>query len=82
MAAGTPAVTTSAGGILEYAQDGDNALVVPVDNADELCDAILRLARDAELRARLRDGARRTALSLSWERIVERYIRLYRAVMP
>jgi glycosyltransferase involved in cell wall biosynthesis len=82
MAAGTPAITTSAGGIPEYAVHGDNAFVVPHDDANELRNAIIRLARDADLRARLRDGARKTAVSLSWERIVESYVKLYRAVMP
>jgi glycogen(starch) synthase len=78
MAAGTPTVTTSAGGILEYARDGENALVVRPDDADALHNAIIRLAQDAQLRSRLRSAARETAASLSWKRIVARYVEVYR----
>jgi glycosyltransferase involved in cell wall biosynthesis len=81
MAAGTPAVTTNAGGIGEYVRDGENALLVPANDAASLRDAILRVARDSELRERLRLAARETAESLSWERVTARYLELYRELM-
>lgn len=46
-----------------------NGLVYPASALDELVDAIVRLAGDAELRERLARGALETAEALSWKRI-------------
>ena len=61
MAVGRPVVATARGGPSEYLRDGENALVVPADDPAALASAIERLAADERLRARLRDGGRRTA---------------------
>jgi glycosyltransferase involved in cell wall biosynthesis len=57
MAASLPAVTTDAGGLPEAAEDGRTGLVVPQADAQALAEALERLERDAELRARLVAGA-------------------------
>ena len=57
MAASLPAVTTDAGGLPEAAQDGRTGLVVPQADPQALAEAIERLERDGELRARLVSGA-------------------------
>jgi glycosyltransferase involved in cell wall biosynthesis len=62
MAVGRPVVATGTGGSGEYLTDEENCLVYgPPDDANALADAIVRLARDAELRDRLRDGGFATA---------------------
>ena len=61
MAAGVPVVTTVPGGVVSYARDGDNCLVVPFDDADAVARALDRLAADADLRDRLVAGGRKTA---------------------
>ena len=47
---------------------GDAALKVPAGDERALADALLRLERNTELRARLAAGARRAAERLTWDR--------------
>ena len=80
MAAGTPAVAARVGGIPEFANDGENALLVPPDDEDALAAALTRLASDDALCERLAAGGRARAAELSWARIAPRYVNLYRRV--
>ncbi|MDO9408618.1 glycosyltransferase [Patulibacter sp.] len=64
MSFGRPVVSTAVGGQAEYLEDGDNALVVPVDDADAVAGAVRRLAEDDDLRSRLRAGGLRTATGM------------------
>jgi glycogen synthase len=77
MAAGVPAVAAASGGILEFARDGENALVVPPENPDALASALARIDVDLELRQRLSGGGRETARKLTWSRIADRYLDVY-----
>ena len=52
----TPLVATNAQGARQFVADGENGLVVPIDDQAALADAIDRLVRDASLRARLIAG--------------------------
>src|SRR5215218_834693 len=70
MACGAPVVTTANVGVLEYARDGDNALVVPVGDVDRMRSAIGRVLDDPALAASLRAGGARTAAGFSWDQIV------------
>lgn len=60
MAYGRAIVTTPAGGIGEVITDGENGLLCRPADADSLAAALLRLARDADLRRRLAAAARRS----------------------
>lgn len=64
MAHGRPVVSTAVGGQAEYLRNGENALVVPVDDPGALAAAVGRLAEDDGLRARLRAGGLETAAGL------------------
>jgi glycosyltransferase involved in cell wall biosynthesis len=77
MAAGVPAVAAASGGVPEMARDGENAIVVDVENPGALSFALARLIDDPELRAKLSAGGRKTARELAWTRIVERYDGVY-----
>ena len=62
MAVGLPVVASGRGGSSEYFADGDNCLLADPDaGPDALAAALLRLAGDAGLRTRLREGALATA---------------------
>jgi glycosyltransferase involved in cell wall biosynthesis len=62
MAVGLLVVASGRGGSSEYFADGENCLLADPDSGpDPLADALLRLAGDAELRARLRAGGLATA---------------------
>ena len=79
MAAGVPAVATRAGGVPEFARDGENALLVRVDDPQELAAALDRVDMNAEVREALVRGGRATADELRWERIARRYLQIYAA---
>lgn len=80
MAAGTPAVAARVGGIPEFARDGQNALLVAPESADELAAALVRVTAEPELRARLVEGGRAEAARLSWSTLAPRYEELYAGV--
>jgi glycosyltransferase involved in cell wall biosynthesis len=61
MAHGLPVVATALGGQGSYLRDGENALVVPVDDPDAVAAAVRRLHGEPGLRERLRAGGRTTA---------------------
>jgi glycosyltransferase involved in cell wall biosynthesis len=66
MAYGLPIVATEAGAIPEVVPQS-SGILVPVDDAAALADALGRVMRDADLRGRLAAGARDTARrSPSW----------------
>ena len=61
MGRGRPVIATGRGGSGEYLRDGENALLFAPGDAGALAARVRRLADDAELRTRLRDGGIRTA---------------------
>lgn len=79
---GRPIVATDVPGCREIARPGVNAVLVPVDDAQALADAIARLAHNRELRARF--GAAGRALverEFSTARIGAETLTLYRALL-
>lgn len=82
-ACGRPLIATDVPGCREVARPGVNALLVPVDDAAALADAIAELAEDADLRARL--GAASRALverEFSSAHIGAEIVALYRKLLP
>lgn len=61
MAAGVPVVATAADGNLETVIDGETGMLVPVKDSKATAGAIIRLLKDADLRKRLGENARRVA---------------------
>lgn len=57
LAAGTPVIATSVGGVPEVVHDGENGLLVPPGDAAALAAAIRRYRDDQALRERLRAAA-------------------------
>ncbi len=62
MAQGTPVIGSRHAGIGEAIADGEDGFLVPPGDPRALADAIARLTRDGDLRARLGAAARRTAV--------------------
>jgi glycosyltransferase involved in cell wall biosynthesis len=71
MACGTPVVAAASEGMLEYAVDGRNCLLVPPQDPLALAEGIGRVLGDEPLRERLRQGGLETAAGFTWERMVE-----------
>lgn len=77
-AAGVPVVATPVGGIRETVIDGETGLLVPVDDAPALAQAVGRLLDDPSAAAELAAEARRRVRArFSIERMVEGTIALY-----
>jgi glycosyltransferase involved in cell wall biosynthesis len=60
-ASGVPVVASSSGGIPDFVTNGDNGLMVPPGEPEELARALERLLGDADLRRRLGRRGRETA---------------------
>ncbi|MBN2183810.1 MAG: glycosyltransferase [Candidatus Krumholzibacteriota bacterium] len=78
MAAGTPVVSTSVGGIPELVVDGETGILVPPGNPEALAEAILNLVRDADLRHEMGKASRaRVERHFSTGIMVEKYCAAY-----
>jgi glycosyltransferase involved in cell wall biosynthesis len=78
MATGAPLVTTRAGQAPDLVRDGENGLLVDVEDADGLAEALVRVRDDGALVVRVRAAGRRTAeetshraLAPRWEALLE-----------
>jgi glycosyltransferase involved in cell wall biosynthesis len=79
MACGLPAVASDTGGVPDLVQHMETGLLAPPADASLLADALSLILRDAALRARLGEAARRAAAQACDERAVgERYAGIYR----
>ncbi len=77
MAGGVPAIASDACGLLEHEVTG---LVVPVDDPSALAAAILRLAHDRTLAARLAENARRSLEGRSLDEISKRWDAVFASI--
>jgi glycosyltransferase involved in cell wall biosynthesis len=76
MVAGLPVLATTVGDLPALIEHDVSGLLVPPGRVEPLTDAIVRLAGDPGLRARLADAARRRALAAyGWEAMVSGYVR-------
>ena len=69
MACGVPVAMTDDGGSREYAVDRENALVVPVNDAQALREAIHETLENTPLRLRLIENGLLTASRYTWNRV-------------
>ena len=87
LAQGTPVVTTrphpdhDAAGQLPVLLDGENALLVPPDDAAALAAVIAQAGDDLALRERLAAGAWALGQHFGWETIAARHLAVYETVL-
>lgn len=74
MAAGLPIVAARAGAVPEVAAEGEAALLAPPGDAAALAGALVRLLKDAELRARLGEGGRRRVRRYAWPEVARLFL--------
>ncbi len=77
LAHGLPIVSTQPRIPMSELVHGENIFLVPPGEPNRLAEAIMRLADDPALRARLRDGARALSRRFRWEEIAKRTLQLY-----
>ncbi len=73
MATGVPLVTTRAGQAPDLVVDGENGILVDVEDAEAIAAALVRIHRDSELATTLRAAGRLTASENSHERLALRW---------
>lgn len=81
MAAGIPVVATGVGGIVDFARDGENALVVPPEDAASASSAIARLRDDGALRSKLVLEGAATASRYDWNDVAARMGDIFRLLV-
>jgi phosphatidylinositol alpha 1,6-mannosyltransferase len=74
MSSGLPVIVTDRGGPSEIVRDGVNGFVLPVNDFER---AIVQMAGDAALRARLASSARATAVARRWPAILDDLLEIY-----
>jgi glycosyltransferase involved in cell wall biosynthesis len=72
MAAGVPVVASDVGGNPEVVHHGQNGLLVPLDDAAAIKDAVDRLLDDPHLAPRLTRQATQDVAAYRWDELVER----------
>jgi D-inositol-3-phosphate glycosyltransferase len=77
MACGTPVIASRVGGLAHLVQDEITGYQFPAEDEVALCDSLLTLLTDHELRAEMGRNALFYAQQYSWKRIAERVIDLY-----
>lgn len=80
MACGVPVVTTPSGVANDILKNEENALVVPFKDKDALKNAIDRLMKDKELRAKLRENAWNTVKNMTEKKMALEYAHLIQNV--
>lgn len=76
MAVGLPVIASDVGGLRDFVEPEVNGLRVPARSPEHLAAAIARVLGDDALRARLAEGARRTAPRFDTERVLGEFGRL------
>lgn len=81
-AAGLPVVSTRAQGPSWYGVDGQNMILVDIDDAQAMGQAIARLAHDPDLRAHLAKGGQATlAAQFSKSAVIGQYLALFDEIL-
>jgi phosphatidylinositol alpha 1,6-mannosyltransferase len=78
MASGLPVIATPAGGVGDHLRHGVNGLAFGPGDAERMAASMVELATLPLLHGSLSDGARRTALALSWDAEFDRLDACYR----
>jgi glycosyltransferase-like protein len=78
LAAGVPAVVSDLDVFRGFLADGDSALLAPAGDPDALAAALVRVAGDAALAARLREGGHEVAACHGWDRVAAAQEAAYR----
>lgn len=81
MACATPVIASQVGGLAFLVQDGFTGYHVPDDDPGELCERLIQLLGDHELRQTLGFQAHEYAQEYAWEKIADQIVMLYQTVL-
>lgn len=80
MASGCAVITTKNEGVVEYALDGKNCIMVAMNDPVDLAKKIIQLHKDGALRDRIISEGLKTASQYTWDSIIPKIISYYRQV--
>jgi glycogen synthase len=81
MQAGLPVIAAATGGMPNVIEHGVTGLLVPPGDPDALAKAMRQVLTDRRLSARLAGQARQRAAGYEWERIGDRVLSIYQALL-
>lgn len=81
MACGTPCVLTGAGGVTEYARDGENSLLVPPGKPEDFAQAVRKILNNQLLREQLRKSGLVTARNYCHKREAKETLAYFHQIM-
>jgi glycosyltransferase involved in cell wall biosynthesis len=81
MACGAPVITSTASSLPEVAGHHDTARMVDPEDIETLAATMAEVARDADLRAMLRQNGLAQAANFRWEKTAQETVALYQKVM-
>src|SRR6266581_1607538 len=81
MGCGVPVLASAVGGLPEVVVHGETGFLTPKGDVEAMIAHGLRVLRDGDLQARMREAAARRALEFAADRIVPRYEQVYEDVL-
>ncbi len=81
LASGLPVIVTDVGGTRELITEGKNGFIVPLRDADAIASALKKLLKNPELREKIGAQNRQTAEKISWRKVSEEYIQIYKNII-
>lgn len=77
MACGLPVIATRSGGVPEIVREGIDGILVSPGSANEVCEAVLKLFRNEDLRKSLSESGRKRAEEFSIERHLNQMVEVF-----
>jgi phosphatidylinositol alpha 1,6-mannosyltransferase len=77
MGSGLPSLVAASGGVLEFAQHGENAWLIAPNDTGAIATGLHRLMEDSGLRRKLAEGGLKTAREHRWDDVYDRLIEDY-----
>ena len=81
LACGVPVVSTNAGGIPYMVENGETALLVPVDDVDKMADAITKVLSEHDVREKLIRQGRDSINTYTWPHVKKKLFSVYESVL-
>ena len=81
MACGTPVIASRVGGLPTIVKDGLNGYLIPWRCPEPFADGLDVLLGNAAIRYAMSEAARKTAVSMGWEAVVDSLLGTYRGVL-
>ena len=80
LSSGLPVVSTDTGGAKLLVEDGKNGFIVKMKSSRDLAEKIKKIINDRDLRKSMGKESRRIAENMSWKKVADEYVKLYKKV--